>query len=54
MLSLSEEGFVQFGGALALAVVLAPVSFHSSAGDNNPNKRRNFTSERPKKKRRVR
>lgn len=50
MSSFSEEGFVRFEGASALAVVLAPVSFHSSDGDKSPNKRGNFTSERRKKK----
>lgn len=44
----SEEAFVWFEGALALAVVLALVSFCNSKGDNSLNKRGNFTSERPK------
>lgn len=48
----SEEGFVWFEGASALAVVLAPVLFHGGEGDNSPNKRENFTSETPKKKKR--
>lgn len=48
MSSGSEEAFVWFEGALALAVVLALVSFCNSKGDNSLNKRGNFTSERPK------
>lgn len=46
-----RRDFVWFEGALALAVVLAPVPFHCCKGDNSTNKRGNFTSERPKKKR---
>lgn len=46
MLPACEEGFVRFEDASALAVVLAPVSFHSSEGDKSPNKRGNFSSER--------
>lgn len=45
----SEGGFVWFEAAAPFAVVFAPVLFHSSKGDNRPNKRENLTSERQKK-----
>lgn len=51
MLSVSEEGFVRFGGASASRCCFGTCVGSQRAGDISPNKKGNFNSERPKIKR---